>query len=715
MSKKGDYQFPPEQIFLKEKMLKDKSYTFSDVLSILREEFPEVKGNRVTMWLDNLETDGDILRLLDEDKAVFFKSTKGLKKAVGIVEWQTRGHALVHVTDENKNKTGETIFLPRNEAALVINGEFVRVKRIPSIWRGKESSEDEGLVVSVLETKVHHTIAQVAENTKRDWHGAVRILEPMLNDKIKLSERYETQVSESESARIKEVGMFLSGTLRRSGDFERWSGIRGFFDPIKSLGKIDDYGIETKLALEWMNVKEGFSANSLKEAESSNSITSNDLLKDKGRKDLRNLKFVTIDGESTEDFDDALYAEKTKTGLKLFVAIADVSRYVVPYSDLDIEAKSKATTYYMPHRVIPMLPETLSKGVCSLNPNEERAAIVLEVDFDNNGKLINKSFYPALVKSFGRLTYDEVDYFYKGLNERNFGEPAESEQVNRVLLRINVDGWNEKFGNILKPLFECASILNKERNPIPFDRDPEIKYSLNKKGKISNLYIDERETPANKLVEECMLLTNRSAAQILAEKGTNSVLFRNQKAPEEGQSFLRSAKYENNNIGHYALGHEYYMHFTSPIRRYPDLMAHRELKNILGFSTYLVPDSVETEEIGIKCTEIQRLSKGARIKADNWLIVQFAETMKKEPEKALIIRENDKGWIVQGEKTNLQGYVSKPRDKAEEQAVLEAGLSFEVDRVDFLLEKVFLKSKAPVLSVSLSTPEKDKTDNVMKL
>lgn len=709
MSKKGDYQFPPEQIFLKEKMSKDKSYTFSDILSILKEEYPEVKGNKVNLWLDNLEKDGDILRLVDTEKGIFFKSTKGLKKAVGVVEWQTRGHALLHVTDEHKNKTGETIFLPRNEAALVINGEFVKVKRVPSIWRGKESSEDEGLVIQVLETQPHHTIAQVVENTKKDWHGAVRILEPMLNDKIKMSERYEDQVSEIESAKIKETGMFISGTVRRSGDFERWSGIRGFFDPVKALGKIDDYGIETKLALEWMNVKDSFTSKSLKEAEASQIITTETLLKDKGRKDLRNLKFVTIDGESTEDFDDALYAEKTENGLKLFVAIADVSRYVLPYSDLDIEAKHKATTYYMPHKVVPMLPDTLSKGMCSLNPQEERAAMVLEVNFDNNGKLTNNSFYPALIKSFGRLTYDEVDYFYKGLNDKKLGEPAESDQVNMIQVRINVDGWNNKYGHILKALFECASILNKERNPIPFDRDPEIRYSLDKKGKISNLYVEKRETPANKLVEECMLLTNRTAAQILAEKGTHSVLFRNQKAPEEGQLFLKSAKYENNNIGHYALGHEYYMHFTSPIRRYPDLMAHRELKNILGFSDYIVPDAEETHDVGLRCTEIQRLSKGARIKADNWLIVQFAETMKKEPEKALIIRENEKGWIVQGEKTNLQGYVSKPKDKAEEEAVLKSGLNFEVDRVDFLAEKVFLKAKQPILALQQTSEEKSKS------
>lgn len=719
MVEKGEYTFPKEQLFLKEKMSKERAYSFSDLLGILKEEYPDVKGSRVNKWLENLELDGDIVKVIDSEKGILFRTTKGLKKAVGIVEWQARGHALLYVTDEKQNKTGETIFLPKNEAALVINGEFVRVKRIPSIWKGKESTEDEGLVVDVLSTKPHPTIARVVENTKKEWHGSVKVLESMLTRTVKMSERYQENMDEIEAKKINTEGAFISGSIRRSGSFERWAGLRAYFDPIKKIGELNDSDIETKLALEWMRVKEGFSKKALEESIKVSEISSEILLKDKGRKDLRLLNFVTIDGATTKDFDDALYAEKNENGYKLFVAISDVSRYVESYGFLDNEAKQKGSSYYMPHRVVPMLPEILSQGVCSLNPFVDRAVVILEVNIDNNGLLLDKDFYPALIKSHGRLTYNEVDYLYNTLEKENqsLGNPNENSSVNMIPLMINVDSWNNKFKETLTNLFKVTSLLNKERNPIPFERDPEINYHLNEQGKIKYLYIEEDMTPANKLVEECMLLANRSAAKILSEHGSKSVLFRNQLAPEEGQGFLRAARYENNNLGHYALGHEHYMHFTSPIRRYPDLMAHRELKNILGYSNYLVPDENETNNIGLACTELQRLAKGGRIKADNWLIAQFADNMKKEPEKAIIIRENEKGWIVQGEKTNLQGYVSKPRDKAEEEAVLKSGLYFEVDRVDFYAEKVFLRAKAPILNFEneVNEPEKEIEKKTFKI
>lgn len=688
-----EYVFPKEQILIKEKMSKNKSYKFEDFASLINEEYPKARGSDIVKWIKNLELDGDILRLVNEE-GISFRTTKHLENVIGKVEWQAKGHAILFVQDENNEKTGETLYLNRKEASLVVNGEIVRVKRIPKEWRGITSGgDDEGLVIDVISTKPYLTVAQNVGGGRKDWLSAVKLMEPMMKDVVRLSEKHQEKLPSEEVEKVEQEGSFISGYLRRTGKFERWCGLRAFFDVEQYIGKIDEPGIETKLGLAWMNAKEGFTANSMMEAEISSNIPMSEILKDKGRKDLRDIPFVTIDGESTKDFDDAIAAVKNKDGsYTMYVAIADVSRYVSPDGALDKEAKDKSTTLYMPHRAVPMLPEILSNGVCSLNPGQENAVMVCEAVINKDGLVNQSQFYPAVIKSHARLTYNEVDaYIY----EKSLDLPNLSPIIEPLTGFEKLRSWDKDTSYVVENSLTVADILRGYSLSKPFDREPEVVPVLNKKGKVESLKIVVDATPSNKLVEEFMLFANKEAAKMLYLSGNRSVLYRNQKAPEDELSRPRSAKYENINTGHYSLGHDSYMHFTSPIRRYPDLMAHRAIKNALGYTNYKLPKDEEVDIIGQYCNEKQRLAKGASDKANQWLILQYAEQFKREIEEADIIRESEKGWFVQGKNTNIQAFVLKPKHESEVKKVLEAGIKVEVDRVDLHAEKIFLRLKDP--------------------
>lgn len=690
----SDYQFPKEQLYIKDNMLKEKAYKFEDFITLLSKEFPNVKGHNINKWLKNLEIDGHVLRLVDEE-GVKFKSTKYLEDVIGLVEWQAKGHAVLFVLDESKKeKTGETLYLNRNEAALVINGEVVKAKRIPKDWRGiTTGGDDEGLVMDVISTQPFLTVGENIGAGRKDWLSAIKLMEPMIKDVVRLSERHQEVVGQDQSKLIEDEGSFVSGMLRRTGKFERWSGLRAFFDVQKYIGKIDEPGIETKLALAWMDAKEDFSAESLKEAMHVSSVSISEILKDKGRRDLRDIPFITIDGESTKDFDDAVAAVRNTDGSRTFyVAIADVSRYVQPDSVLDKEARDRSTTLYMPHRAVPMLPVVLSNGVCSLNPNQESAVMVCEAVISKDGLVSQSSFYPAVIRSHARLTYNEVDAyaFSNDIELKHLGSLVDPHQGYE-----NVAKWDDKTKSMVANTLWVADVLKGFSQSKPFDREPEIVPVLNASGKVDHLKVVEESTPANKLVEEFMLFANKEAAKTLSLSGSRSALFRNQSAPENELARPRSAKYENVNTGHYSLGHDSYMHFTSPIRRYPDLMAHRAIKNALGFADYDLPESNDVDAIGAYCNEKQRRARGASDKANQWLITQYAGQLKHEIEDADIIRETEKGWIVQGKTTNIQAFVLKPRHESEIERVLEDGIKVEVERVDLHGEKVFLRLKLP--------------------
>ena len=363
---------------------------------------------------------------------------------------------------------------------------------------------------------------------------------------------------------------------------------------IKRIGRLNEAFMPTLLAIMQYHLPEKFPENVEKETQK---------LKvpaiDKTREDLRSVPFVTIDGADAKDFDDAVWAEPVKDGWHIMVGIADVSWYVRPGSELDKEAYKRGNSTYFPDRVIPMLPFKLSNGVCSLNPNEPKGALVCEIWLTKTGKKKRHKFRRAVIQSVARLTYD---------------------QVQAVIDKKETFPSLEKELSALIQVYQILAQKRQERGTLELDV-PETQVVLDKNGHIQDIHLRE-QTEAMKLIEEMMILANVSAAETLTELGQGT-LFRVHDKPSEEKieslnlfltsleekplpSSLKSgdfntilkpvkgtrkgyalnrfvlrtqsqAVYSPNNIGHYGLSLEKYTHFTSPIRRYADLLVHRLL------------------------------------------------------------------------------------------------------------------------------------------
>ena len=334
-------------------------------------------------------------------------------------------------------------------------------------------------------------------------------------------------------------------------------------------------------------------ADVLKEAE----LVSNKKKPAKYRRDLRNIPFATIDGEDAKDFDDAVYCFKSTSGYKLYVAIADVSFYVEVNSKLDKEAKKRGTSIYFPETVIPMLPEILSNGICSLRPNEDRCAMICEMSIGLDGTRKKYRFYSGLINSQARLTYNQVeDYLNK------------SKDLNKEAVRDSINHLHELTNKRLK--------LRNSRQALEINPTEAI-LELNKDKEVKNIVI-KKNLFSHKLVEESMLLANESAAEFMHDRLDLGVyrihedpdpskletLKKHFKVPSQiaktssplevinsclqeahakkddtGQILvlqtLARAEYSTKNLGHFGLQLKQYTHFTSPIRRYPDLLVHR--------------------------------------------------------------------------------------------------------------------------------------------
>ena len=327
------------------------------------------------------------------------------------------------------------------------------------------------------------------------------------------------------------------------------------------------------------------------------------------REDLRDVPLVTIDGEDARDFDDAVYCEKTRGGWRLVVAIADVSYYVRPGTKLDEEAQARGNSVYFPKAVIPMLPEVLSNGLCSLNPDVDRLCMACEIEMDKNGAFKSYRFYEAVMRSRARLTYTEVAAIIAGDEEA-------AERRAPLVPAIKA----------LHRLYEVLHTARAKRGSVDFEL-PETRIVFDANRKIERIEPLIRND-AHKLIEECMLAANVCAAEFLIDRGVPA-LFRVHAGPAaqklkdlrvmlfemgldlkggakpsakdyaallaqsppgpEGRLLqtlllrsLSQAVYGPEDIGHFALGYEHYTHFTSPIRRYPDLIVHRAIKGALG-------------------------------------------------------------------------------------------------------------------------------------
>jgi ribonuclease R len=407
-----------------------------------------------------------------------------------------------------------------------------------------------------------------------------------------------------------------------------------------------------------------------------------------GRTDLRRLPLVTIDGADARDFDDAVYCERTPKGWKLLVCIADVSAYVVPGSALDVEAFARGNSVYFPDRVVPMLPEVLSNGLCSLNPQVDRLCMTCELYLSDAGKVTRSRFFAAVMRSHARLTYDEVAAMIVD------GDPELCARHAELLPHLHE----------LHALYRVLHATRAERGAIDFDTT-ETKFQFNEQGRIEAV-VPLVRNDAHRLIEECMLAANVAAARLF-ERKRMPALYRIHETPNDekvtdlreflGQLGLKlpgrakkpttqdfaalleavkdrpdrhliqtvllrsmqQAMYSSDNVGHFGLAYPAYTHFTSPIRRYPDLIVHRIIKHILagGTAADLEYSKPQLQGIGEQCSGTERRADEATRDAEAWLKCEFMQDKLGEEFEGTITSVNSFGLFVELDDIYIDGLV----------------------------------------------------------
>jgi ribonuclease R len=411
---------------------------------------------------------------------------------------------------------------------------------------------------------------------------------------------------------------------------------------VEVLGNYADPGMEVEIALRKHDLPHAFPPAA--EALADSLPTAVRKVDWKDRVDLTRLPLVTIDGETAKDFDDAVYCEREGKGFRLWVGIADVSHYVKHDDALDLEARARGNSVYFPRRVIPMLPEALSNGLCSLNPEVERLCLACEMVVGARGDIKDYRFYPAVMRSRARLTYTAV----ADILANPEGESAR--QRSELVAQLQD----------LSALFHVLVKARVRRGAIDFE-SLETRMEFDERGKITAIYPVERND-AHRLIEECMLAANVCASAFL-QRHEHPALYRVHEGPtpeklkalreflrEFGLQLgggddphakdyakllseirgrpdyqllqtvllrsLRQAVYSPENVGHFGLAYEAYTHFTSPIRRYPDLLVHRGIKAALAGGIY---DPGDWAALGRHCSETERRADDATRDVEAWL------------------------------------------------------------------------------------------------
>jgi ribonuclease R len=546
---------------------------------------PEAEGV-LTRRLNAMERDGQIRA----NPAGQYQLTDHSSFVAGRVTAHRDGFGFV-IPDEG----GDDLFLPDKEMQKVLHGDRVLARVVGTDRRGRP----EGTIVEVVERANTHIIGRLINE------GGVWVVAP--EDK-----RIGQDILVAGSPGKAKDGQVVSIELiEQPSRFKQPTG-----KIVEVLGELDDPGMEIEIAVRKFGVPHVFSSGAIKQAgKLPSEVRDTDL---GGRVDLRDVPLVTIDGEDARDFDDAVYCEPVKIGrirgYRLLVAIADVSHYVKPGDPLDDDAIERSTSVYFPRRVIPMLPEKLSNGLCSLNPAVDRLTLVCDMVVTQDGEVTAYQFYPAVMHSAARLTYNEVAAI---LGNTNGPEAGRRPGIVPHLLHLN-----EVFRALLK--------ARQERGAIDFETT-ETYIVCNAMGKIEKI-LPRTRNDAHRLIEECMLAANVCAADFLIrhdqpstfrihavpteeklnqlrtflkQVGLNlgggtkpeardyaELMARIKERPDAGllqTMLLRSmqqAVYSPDNVGHFGLAYEHYAHFTSPIRRYPDLLTHRAIKAVLQGKRY---------------------------------------------------------------------------------------------------------------------------------
>lgn len=508
------------------------------------------------------------------------------KIATGLLQGHKDGYGFL-IREE-----GDDVYISNNQMRKAFHGDKAMVRITGTDRRGRL----EGQIVRVLEHNTTHLVGRYFEQA---GGGIVRPDSKRISHEVIIAANDRNGAQHDQFVNVEIINQPRPGEM-----------ITGRV--VEVLGNNLAPGMEIEVAIRSHDIPNTWTKELLEELKS---IPEEVIEKDKKKRvDLRDLPFVTIDGEDARDFDDAVYVEKNKrtNGWRLFVAIADVSHYVPVGSELDKEATKRATSVYFPENVVPMLPEIISNGLCSLNPEVDRLVMVCEVTISEKGKMSGYKFFEAVIHSHARLTYDLVwEMLQKPMTD---------------------DGkkWRKHYRPIvphLETMYGLYKVLRKgrtKRGAIDFET-VETKIEFDSQRKISQI-VPTTRNDAHMIIEECMLMANVCAADFLSRYNVPA-LFRVHNGPSDqkldnlreflgelGLSMaggdpspshyqellkqiadrpdakliqtimlrsLSQAVYQPENEGHFGLAFDAYAHFTSPIRRYPDLLVHRAIRSVI--------------------------------------------------------------------------------------------------------------------------------------
>jgi len=580
----------------------------------VRDHETEAFGRRLAA----MERDGQLLR---NRKGALCVAAK-LDLLTGRVQGHPDGHGFFIPDDGSPD-----MFLAPREMHKALHGDRVSCRQVGLDRRGRP----EGVIVDVLE-RAHRRVVGRVHVDRGIWFLVAedkRINQDLL---IPPDGRGDAEAGEVVVAEILE---------------QPTAHVQALAHVVEVLGHYTDPGMEIEIALRKHDLPFEFTAAAAKIAAQ---LPKSVRVRDKsGRVDLSGLPLVTIDGETARDFDDAVFAEKKGRGFRLIVAIADVSHYVREGDALDHDARERGNSVYFPRRVIPMLPEALSNGLCSLNPGVDRLCVACDMEISPGGEIKAYRFYSALMHSRARLTYTQV--------ARWLETPESIDAAHRPLL---------PHLQVLHKLYQLLAKARAKRGAIDFETS-ETLLDFDDLGKIRSIRLAERNE-AHRLIEECMLAANVCAARLLLDR-EQPALYRIHEGPspeklaglreflggfgltlgggeEPGAKdyavllarirsrpdfpllqtvLLRSLKqavYSPSNLGHFGLAYDAYTHFTSPIRRYPDLIVHRAIKAVAEGGAAPKGDLAA---LGQHCSMTERRADEATRDVENWLKCFFMQ------------------------------------------------------------------------------------------
>jgi len=677
----------------------------------------DLTGQRMrTLLMDQLNKMVRAGQIIENRRGEFLLLEK-LELITGVVTGHQDGFGFLRRDDG-----GEDMYLSAREMRAIFHGDKVAVRSAGMDRRGRQEAQ----VVEVLERGTR----EIAGEFIRE-----RGIGVVIPDNPKVAHRI--LIAKGESGSAKHGQIVVAKILDFPTHVEQATG-----KIVQVIGEPGKKGIATDIAIHAHGIPTDWPKAVRQQAKKLGREVAED--DKKNRVDLRDVNLVTIDGADARDFDDAVFCEPSGKGYRLLVAIADVAHYVEKGLPLDKQAIRRGTSVYFPDRVVPMLPEVLSNGLCSLKPKVDRLCLVCEMRVDADGKVSRSKFYEAVMRSSARLTYGQVSDFLTGKSQKQIPKTVQDDIRH------------------LHDVYRVFAKNRRKRGAIELDI-PQTRINVDEHGAVTSITAVPRND-AHRLIEECMITANVQAAkflhkhkvaglyrvhakpdpdrfeelrQYLLELGfkvphpehvqprqLNNLMDKVKDRPDSvaiSMALLRSmshAEYTPKNIGHFGLALDAYAHFTSPIRRYPDLLVHRAIRHILrgGKAGNYGYDRGAMEQLGGVCSEYERRAEDATREVAAWLKCQYMEDKLGEQYEGIITGVTNFGVFVQLPELQIDGLVHVTslqndyyRYEAGSQSLIgdRSGTQYRLgDRLTIVVSRVDLESKR--IDFQLATETKSK-------